>query len=128
MGYLYAGELAKENDVTMARAAITAVSTIEGNKVVWNITTVAAAYDVTVAEYDATRTSQYKYVDGQPVIVIRCAADCSVQNCSILSSDGAGGTTTHYTFAADYSATPRYIALKLSATEGADGTRIWELA
>jgi hypothetical protein len=127
MGYLYADALALENDVTMARAAITGVQTVEGNKVIWNITTVAAAYDVTVAEYDATRAAQYKYLDRQPTITIRCAADCSVFNVSILSSDGAGGSTTHYTFAADYSATPRYVTLKLSATEGADGTRLWEL-
>lgn len=128
MGYLYAGELAKDNDVTIARGAVIAASTIEGNKVVWNITTAGASYDLTVAEYDATRTSQYKYVDGQPVIVIKCSVDCSANNVAVKSSDGAGSTTTHYTFAADYSVTPRYIALRLSATEGADGTRLWELA
>lgn len=128
MANAYASDGRVDHGLTKARKNITSVSTIYGSDVVWNISAVAAAYDVTVGEYDATMYNQYKTIDGQPCVIIKCAADCSVQNCSILSSDGAAGTTTHYTFAADYSATPRYVVLRLSATMGADGKYLWEVA
>ena len=117
------------NGVTRARSNVTTTTTVQGNKAIWNISAAAAAYTLTVEEYDS---SQYKCYDvdkdGQPVIIIKCSADCSVNNVAVKSSDGAAGLTTHYTFAADYSSTPRYVALRLSATEGADGTRLWEAA
>lgn len=129
MGNLYADVLANYNDKTIARSSnITAATTVEGNKVVWVIYSAAAAYDLTVAEYDSSRVAQYKYLDEQPTIIIKCVANCSLNNVTVKSSNGAGSTTSHYVFASDYSVTPRYIALRLSATEGADGTRLWELA
>lgn len=117
------------HDQTRGRSNVTTTTTVQGNKVIWNISAAAAAYDVTVEEFDSSRYADYDVdKNGQPIVVIKCSADCSVNNVGVLSSDGAAGTTTHYTFAADYSVTPRYVALRLSATLGADGKYLWEVA
>lgn len=127
MGYAYAADKATRHGATQARYDITTTTTIEGNLSTWNITTAAAEYTITVAEYDSTRRSQYRTdINGQPIIVIKCAVDTDTFNVLVVSSDGAGSTTTHMTFDGDYSSTPRYLALRL--TEGADGTYIWEAA
>lgn len=130
MAELYAGILASNSGTVRNRAAITSAQTIEGNKVIWNCSSAAGgAFDVTVRQYDKTRVNEYDQdVLGQPVIIIKCSADTSANNVGILTSDGAGGSTTLYTFAADYSVTPRYVALRLSATRGADGSYLWEVA
>lgn len=130
MAELYAGILATGSaGTTRNRGAITSAQTIEGNKVIWNCSAAAAGYNVTVRQYDKTRVNEYDQdVLVQPVMIIKCSADTSANNVGILTSDGAGGSTTLYTFAADYSVTPRYIALRLSATRGADGSYLWELA
>lgn len=126
---LYAGILASNSGFVRNRGAITAAQTIEGNKVIWNISTAGASYDVTVRSYDPTRRNEYDQdVLGQPVIIIKCSVDTSANNVAVKVSDGAGSTTTIYTFAADYSVTPRYVALRLSATRGADGSYLWESA
>lgn len=129
MGNAYALDSATYHGHTQARADIIAATTIEGNLATWDISTVGGTYTVTVKEYDTGRRSQYRTdINGQPTVVIKCSSNCSVSNVAVKSSDGAGGTTTHYTFAADYSSTPRYLVLRLSATAGADGTRLWEAA
>jgi hypothetical protein len=130
MGNLYAYQETKPQGLVKARAtAITAAQTVEGNKVTWIVGTPAgqAGYTLTVAEYNKTRTSQYTD-DYQPILVVKCVGDCSSYNVPVVSSDGAGGTTTHYTFAANYTSTPRYLVLRLSATNGADGSLLWEVA
>lgn len=113
---------------TIARKNLTATAKIEGTDVIWNISAAASAFNITVRPYVPTRTSQFTLNNQQPVLVIKCSADCSANNVAVLSSDGAGGTTTHYTFAADYSTTPRYVVLRISATRGADGTFLWQVA
>lgn len=126
---LYASILASGTGFVRNRGAIAAAQTIEGNKVIWNISTASASYNVTVASYDPTRRSEYDLdQNGQPVIIIKCSVDTSANNVAVLVSDGAGSTTTIYTFAADYSVTPRYVALRLSATRGANGSYLWESA
>ena len=127
MGNLYAIDGKTFHGATQARTDIVEATTAEGNLVTWDISTANAAYALTIREYDATRYSQYRVnTNMQPTIIIKCSVDTSGFNVTVQSSDGAAGTTTHYTFAADYSVTPRFIALRL--TEGADGTLIWELA
>lgn len=128
---LYANTARAPKGLTKARQNIDAVQTIEGADCIWNIATAGASYDVTVAPLDLSRYNQYQTMGAdrvQPEIIIKCSVDTSANNVAIKSSNGAGGTTTHYTFAADYSVTPRYIALRISATLGADGTYLWELA
>lgn len=129
MAELYAGILASNSGTVRNRAAITSAQTIEGNKVIWNCSSAAAGYNVTVRQWDKTRRNEYCLDESeQPVIIIKCSADTSANNVAILTSDGAAGTTTLYTFAADYSVTPRYVALRISATRGADGSYLWEVA
>lgn len=89
---------------------------------VWDITTVAAAYDITVADYDRTHFSEYPTPPNKPYIVIKCSADCSVFNVAVKTVAGV----TLYTFAADYSVTPRYIVLTVACPTA--GTSEWQLA
>lgn len=105
-------------------------NTIEGGKCTWVIPTLGASRTITVLRPDFTRSSQLQQEDGKPVIIIKCIGDASVNNAIIVSHNGAitPGTNTLYTFAADYSATPRFIVLRVSATFGADGRPIWEIA
>lgn len=129
MGNAYATTDALRHLHTQARSDVVEVTTAEGNLVTWDISTVGAAYALTIQEYDSSRYAMYKEnKHQQPTVIIKCTSDCSVFNVTVQSSDGAGGTTTHETFAADYSTNERYTVLRLSATEGADGTLIWELA
>lgn len=129
---LYANHVRENHRITKARQDIDAAQTIEGCDCIWDVSTIGAGgYTVTVAPLDKSRYNQYETVNAerfQPTMIIKCSADASANNVLVVSSDGAGGTTTHYTFAANYSVTPRYIALRISATKGADGTDIWELA
>lgn len=119
---------ASDRSKTIARQNITAATTIVGGDCVWNISTIGAGgYAVTVNPIDMSQYNQWRNSELQPVVIIKCAADASANNVTIESSDGAAGTTTHYTFAADYSVTPRYVVLRISATMGADGTYLWEL-
>lgn len=106
-------------------------STIEGGACTWVIPTLGATRIITVQRYDPTRAAEYLQENGKPIVVIKCKGDASVNNATIVTSDGAiptAGTTTLYTFAADYSATPRYLVLRVSATSGADGHPLWEVA
>lgn len=132
MGEKYSVVEKTKNGFSLNRVNLTAATTIEGCNVVWNISSAAGgAFDVTVAEYKPSRTAQYNlqpHVVNRPYIIVKCAADCSANNVAVKSSDGAGGTTTHYTFAADYSGTPRYVVLRVASSKAADGTYIWEVA
>ena len=129
MGVLHSYNTAVYHGDTRATQAVVEATTIYGNKVIWDVSTVGAAYTVTVGEYDQTDYKNYDVdVNGQPILVIVCSSDCSVFNVAVKSSDGAGSTTTHATFAADYSTTSRTVVLRLSATLGADGKRLWERA
>ena len=123
MAFVTSGTYKSPKTKTVQRATITTTTTIEGTGVVWNITTAAAAYDVTVANYDPNRVSAFDPDQNPPMVVIKCSVNTGTYNVAIKSDDGAGGTTTHYTFAADYSSTPRYVVLRLQS-----GLNIWQVA
>ena len=85
------------------------------------------ALNLDVQRYEQTNYKEYPQ-EGKPIIVIKSIGNNTGPNTvAVRCDDGAGGFTTLYTFAADYSATPRYIVLRLSATLAADGRRVWEL-
>jgi hypothetical protein len=91
-------------------------STIEGDKVVWVLdSAVSGAVAVTVRNYDKSRFGCYR--GKKPCIVIKSAIDTSANNVTIDDEDG----TTLFTFAADNSATPAYVALTI------DSAGDWEL-
>lgn len=102
-------------------------SSIEGGVCTWIIPTLGASRTITVLRPDFSRTSEYLLENGKPIIIIKCVGDASVNTAIISTADGSGSTKTLYTFAADYSATPRYIALRVSTTYGTDGKPVWEL-
>lgn len=113
----------QNRSVTLADAN----NVIEGGMCTWVIGTQTANHNLDIARYDATNYKD-NVAEGKPVIIIKCIGDASGFNVAVRCDDGAAGYTTLYTFAADYSVTPRYIAVRLSATLGADGRRLWELA
>ena len=90
--------------------------TIEGDRVVWVLdSALSAAQAVTVRNYDKSRFGCYK--GKKPVLVIKSAINTSTYNATIDDEDG----TTLFTFAADNSSTPAYVALTI------DSTGAWEL-
>jgi len=128
MGYKYAGlEFRKDNGAHGRKLLITSdiveATTISGGvNGVWDITTIGAGgYDVLVACYDESRHNDYQNPPIKPTIVIKCSADASANNVTISNSSGV-----LYTFAADYSVTPGYIVLALSAPTA--GKYVWALA
>lgn len=104
-----------------------AAATITGNMCTWVIGTQTATHNFDIKRFENTDFSEYQ-PEGKPVIVIKCIASAAVFNVVIRCDDGAGGYTTLYTFAADYSVTPAYVAVRISDTLGADGRYLWELA
>ena len=127
MANLSAGlEFRKDNGVNGRRLLITkditAATTIQGGvNGIWNISAAVAGFDVLVADYDASHYGDYPTPPTKPMIVIKCSADCSVQNVTVSNSAGV-----LYTFAADYSVTPRYVVLDLDAPTA--GSNLWKLA
>jgi hypothetical protein len=111
-------DLADENNV------------IEGGLCTWIIPTNTAAHNLDVLRYDPTRASEYLQENGKPIIIVKCIGDASVFNVTLRCDNGAGGMTTLYTFAANYAPAnaPRYVVLRVSATAGADGHPLWEIA
>ena len=102
---------------------ITEATTIQGGADgVWDITTVAQAYTVTVNNYDRSHFADYVTPPNKPYIIIKCSADCSVENATI--KDEAGNTL--FTFAANYSVTPGYVVLTLDSPTTGDFT--WKIA
>jgi len=103
----FMGHLAPVDEASLPAADCT----IEGDKVVWKLATaVSGAVAVTVRNYDKSRFGCYK---GQkPVLVIKSEINTSVNNVTIDDEDG----TTLFTFAADNSSTPAYVALTIDST------------
>ena len=114
----------KNRSVTLADEA----NVILGNNCTWVIGTQTGSHNLDVLPFDPTNFAEFNNDERKPVVVIKCIGDASVNNVVVRTSDGAGGMTTLYTFAADYSGTPRYLALRISATAGADGKFLWEVA
>ena len=101
---------------------------VTGGMCTWVIGTQTASHNLDIQRYEMTNYKEYPQ-EGKPIIVIKCIGNATAPNTiPVRCDDGAGGFTTLYTFAADYSVTPRYIVVRLSATLGADGRRLWELA
>jgi hypothetical protein len=100
------------------RSSIADDATIEGDDTVWVLT----ANDLEVIVRNFTSGRMAEYMGRRPMLVIKNTADCSVNNSLIL--DEAGNTL--YTFAADNSVTPAYVALRL--VDGDRNSVAWELA
>jgi hypothetical protein len=120
---LYASQFNNLHSPTKARATCDGATytdfVVEGSLAVWTVSgALGAATDVFVRDYDSSRNANYLRESEQPVIVIKCASDASVNNVLVKSEAGS----TLYTFATDCSATPKYCVLRLK-TDGA-----WELA
>lgn len=102
---------------------LTTTSTIDGGvDGVWDCTTAAAAWTLTVNHWDEGLYANYPKGQNKPYVVIKCSVDTSVFNITV--DDEAG--TTLYTFAANYAVTPRYIVLTLDTA--ATGIHTWKLA
>ena len=102
---------------------LTEESTIDGGvDGVWDCTTAAAAWTLTVNHWDEGLYANYPKFPNKPYIIIKCSCDTSVFNITV--NDEAG--TTLYTFAANYSVTPIYIVLTLDTA--AAGFHTWKLA
>ena len=94
-------------------------STIEGGVCTWLLgTALTGARTITLASYDSGRHGEY-FGHEKPVVLVKCAVDCSVNNAVIKDADGS----TLFTFATDCSVTPKYVAFRLNQA----GTA-WELA
>lgn len=117
----YASSVYTDNDRSRKQSTISVDTTVEGDKVIWISDTAGA--DITIAKYDRNRHSEYINIHN-PLIVIKCTSDSSGTNTLVKSEDG----TTIFTFAADYSVTPGYVAIRLVA-DGADkNTASWRVA
>ena len=117
--YEYASFTARDGDESRPEKTISVDTTVEGDRVVWVSDTAGA--DITVAQYNNGRASEYIHRNN-PLVVIKCTSDSSVTNTLVKSEDG----TTLHTFAADYSTTPAYVALRLVTTSR--NTASWRLA
>jgi len=107
--------------------ALTTDTFIEGGRgVIWDITTANAAWALAVLDYDETRSSEYPRLPEKPYIAIKCSADCSVFNVTVVANNAAGVPAVLYTFAANHSVTPIYLFLE--AGFAANGRVIWQLA
>jgi len=102
---------------------LTEESTIDGGvDGVWDITTAAAAWTLTVNHWDEGLYANYPKGKNKPYIILKCSADCSGFNVTV--DDEAG--TTLYTFAANYSVNARYVVLTLDVAT--NGFHTWKLA
>lgn len=102
---------------------LTTTSTIDGGvDGVWDITTAAAAWTLTVNHFDEGLYANWPKGKNKPYIILKCSADTSVFNVTV--DDEAG--TTLYTFAANYSVTARYVVLTLDVAT--NGFHTWKIA
>ena len=102
---------------------LTDTSTIHGGADgVWDCTTAAAAWTLTVENYDESRSSEYPKFKNKPYIVIKCSCDTSGFNITVNSEAGVA----LHTFAANYSVTPTYLVLTLDVAT--TGVHPWKIA
>jgi hypothetical protein len=102
---------------------LTTTSTIVGGADgVWDVTTAAAAWTLTVENYDEGMYAQWVKAPNKPYVIIKCSCDTSVFNVTVNDEGG----TTLYTFAGNYSVTPIYIVLTLDVAT--NGFHTWKLA
>ena len=120
MANLVASSYKTKSNYTLDRVSLgDSDNTIEGADVVFvQDTALTGERTVTVRNYDRARYGEYGPGVNKPVIIIKNAVAANVNN--LVIKDVAGNTL--YTFSADNSVTPAYIALRLK------DDLTWELA
>ena len=124
MSTLFSSSFRRDSIDIPERATVpNATTTIVGNTVIWDLTEPTAARVLTLRSYDKSDSDNYYWAGKKqlPIIVVRCAVDCSSYEFTVKDDDGTPNTL--YTFTEDRSSTPIYVAFKKSAT-----TNLWVLA
>ena len=120
MGTLYAGILSEKISSIVKKTTVPDEdTTVEGDRVIWDLTAPGAARTITLKNYDMHRHAQYLGHGGerQPHIVIRCKQNCGVNNITIVDE----ALNTLATLAADYSGEARFVVFRLTSAKA------WEL-
>jgi len=110
MATYYSGQIKDNNTGVLETQAITTTSTIVGTNILWDITTAAAPYTITVGDYVKEQFDDH-FVCDKPCMKIRCSVNCSVQNVTISYNDSTGAAQT-YVFNTDCSTIPKYLVLR----------------